>query len=479
MSGNSSSDKTTQDAQLDTLVQEGIRVHQAGKLEEAEAVYRKVLAVNPDHADANHFLGVIAFQVGMLEESLVLIARAIGINPGKAIYCCNLGNTLQALDRPDEAIDSHQKALSLSPNLSESHNTLGFLLKEQGRLEVAVACFDKALAINPDYAEAHSNRGIVLRKLGANEDAAESYRKALAINPDYAEAQNNLGSTLRELGREDEAVASYQKAVAIKPDYAEAHSNLGNTLRKLGQLDEAVASYRRALDIDPGRHDLRHLISSISGETTDMAPEKYIRELFDDYAGKFDEHLTNALSYEIPSLMRLAVGSLPDGPKTFPRALDLGCGTGLVAENFQDMAGVIAGVDLSPKMLEQAEAKGVYANLHLADVLEFLEGPDVRPAGYDLIVSADTFIYIGKLDGIFTAARQALTDGGLFVFSVEHLEDGDFKLLPSSRYSQSDAYIEKLAAENKFEIIYREPVTVRIEKEVPIPGRIFVFSADA
>ena len=129
--------------------------------------------------------------------------------------------------------------------------------------------------------------------------------------------------------------------------------------------------------------------------------------------------------------------------------------------------------------LEEAEAKGVYANLYLADVLEFLEGPNVRPAVYDLILSADTFIYIGKLDGIFTAARQALTDGGLFVFSVEHLEDGDFKLLPSSRYSQSDAYIEKLAAENKFEIIYREPVTVRIEKKVPIPGRIFVFSADA
>ena len=175
--------------------------------------------------------------------------------------------------------------------------------------------------------------------------------------------------------------------------------------------------------------------------------------------------------------MRQAVDALPDGPKTFPRALDLGCGTGLVAENFQDMAGEIDGVDLSPKMLEQAEAKGVYANLHLADVLEFLEGPNVRPAGYDLILSADTFIYIGKLNGIFAAARRALTDSGLFVFSVEHLEDGNFKLLPSSRYSQSDAYIEKLAAESGFAVVCHDPVVVRVEKEVPIPGRIFVLRA--
>ncbi len=277
----------------------------------------------------------------------------------------------------------------------------------------------------------------------------------------------------------DEAAASFLKAVAIKPDFAEAHSNLGNTLKELGRTDEALGSYRRALDIDPGRHDLRHLISSISGETTDIAPEKYIRELFDDYAGKFDDHLTNTLSYDIPALMRRCVDALPGGPETFPRVLYLGCGTGMVVKNFQDKAGEIDGVDLSPKMLEHSEAKGVYANLYLSDVLEFLDGPDVRPAGYDLIVAGDTFIYIGKLDGIFTAARRALTDGGLFVFSVERLENGDFRLLPSSRYSQSDAYIEKLAAQNKFEIICLEAVVVRVEQEHPIPGRIFVLRAAA
>ena len=321
-----------------------------------------------------------------------------------------------------------------------------------------------------DLGVQHHNAGDLTKAEGI-------YKQILQSDPDQPVALHLLGVIAHQVGKNDTAVDLIARALALKPDYAEAHSNLGKTLKTLGRLEEALASLRSALDIDPGLQDVRHSISSIIGETTDIAPEKYVRELFDDYAGRFDNHLTNTLGYKVPALMRQAVDALPDGPNTFPRMLDLGCGTGMVAENFLDKAGEIDGVDLSPKMLEQAEAKGVYANLHLADVLEFLEGPDVRPAGYDLIVSADTFIYIGKLDGIFTAARQALTDGGLFVFSVEHLEDGDFKLLPSSRYSQSDTYIEKLAAESGFAVVCHDPVVVRVEKEVPIPGRIFVLRA--
>ena len=418
--------------------------HKAGDLPKAEGIYQQILQADPSQPVALHLLGVIAHQVG----------------------------------KHDTAVDLITKALAIKPDFAEAHNNLGNVLKERGNLDEAVASFHKALAIQPDYAEAHYNLGNALTELGRIDEAVASYHKALTIKPDYLEAHSNLGNALQNLERLDEAVASYHKALAIKPDCAEAHNNLGIVLQELGRPDEALKSYRHALDIDPGLQYARHLISSISGETTDIAPEEYIRKLFDDYAPRFDDHLTNALGYKIPTLMRQAVDTVPEVPKTFPRVLDLGCGTGMVAENFRDMAGEIDGVDLSPKMLEQAEAKGAYANLHLADVLDFLEGPDVRPAAYDLILSADTFIYIGKLDGIFTAARRALTDGGLFVFSVEHLEDGDFKLLPSGRYSQSDTYIEKLAAESGFAVVCHDPVVVRIEKEVPIPARIFVLRAN-
>lgn len=120
------------DVELDAFVQKGLRAHKDGKLEDAEAIYRKALLVNPDHSDANHSLGVIAFQAGMLEESLELISKAIVINSENALYHYNLGNTLQALDRSKEAIASHQNALSINPALNESHHSLGNLRREQG-----------------------------------------------------------------------------------------------------------------------------------------------------------------------------------------------------------------------------------------------------------------------------------------------------------------------------------------------------------
>jgi predicted TPR repeat methyltransferase len=457
----------------------GNALHELGRLDEAAASQRQAIALNPDYAKAHNNLANVLLAQGRSIDAVASYQKALSIVPDDAETHVNLGIALHELGRLDEAEASYRKALALDPDYARAHTSLGNTLQETGRLEDAVASHQQALSINPDYAEAHANLGNALKEAGQLEDAAASHEKAIRLKPDLAEAHNNLGSVRQEQGRLDEAAESYRKALAIKPDYAEAHNNLGVALQELGKLDEALASYRRALDIDPGLQEVRHYISSIIGETTDIAPEEYVRKLFDVYAQRFDDHLTNTLGYKIPALTRQAVDALPDGPETFPRVLDLGCGTGMVAENFRDIAGEIDGVDLSPKMLEQAEAKGVYANLYLADVLEFLDGPDVRPAGYDLIVSAETFVYIGKLDGIFTAARQALTDSGLFVFSVEHLEDvdGDFKLLPSSRYSQSDAYIEKLAAESGFAVVCHDSVVLRKQNKSPMPGRIFVLRA--
>jgi predicted TPR repeat methyltransferase len=379
--------------------------------------------------------------------------------------------------RLSEAENLYQQILQTDPNQPDALHLLGVISGQLGKIETSIEFLLKAIDIRPDWAEAHNNLGKAFYELGKWEESVAFCLKALNIRPDYANAHNNLGNAFRNLGRLEESLESYHNALEIEPDWDLVHSNIGNVLKDLGRLDESLTSYHRSLDINPERHDLHHLISSINGETTDIAPENYIRELFDDYAGRFDEHLTNTLDYKIPTLMRQVVDALPDGPATFPRVLDLGCGTGMVAEKFRDKAGEIDGIDLSPRMLEQARTKDVYANLYLGDVFEILAGSDVRPGGYELIVSADTFVYIGRLDGVFAATRQALTDNGLFVFSVEHLEDGDFKLLSSGRYSQNDVYVEKLAVENKFEIICCKPVVIRIEKDEPILGRIFVLRA--
>jgi radical SAM superfamily enzyme YgiQ (UPF0313 family)/Flp pilus assembly protein TadD len=153
-----------QDIQLDVLVKNGLHAHQDGKLGEAEAVYRKVLGIDPDHADANHFLGVIAHQVGNHTAAVELIGTAIRHNSAAADYHCNLGNALYELGRLDEAADSQRQAIALNSNYAKAHNNLGNVRLAQGHFDDAVASYRKALLISPDDEEATANLDIALRQ---------------------------------------------------------------------------------------------------------------------------------------------------------------------------------------------------------------------------------------------------------------------------------------------------------------------------
>jgi protein O-GlcNAc transferase len=236
---------------LQALFQDGLQAHQAGRLADAEAAYRRVLGLDADHADANHLLGVITHQAGDHGTAVELIGKAIQYNPAAAEYHCNLGNAIKGLGRLEDAVDSYNKAISLNPDMAIAHNNLGNTLQELRQLDQAVASFRKALHIDPEYAEAHSNLAETFREQGLFDEAVASCHKSLAINPNFAEAHGNLGAALHGMKRLDEAIASYEKALAINPNLAKAENNLGGVFFELGKLDEAVASYHKALAITP------------------------------------------------------------------------------------------------------------------------------------------------------------------------------------------------------------------------------------
>jgi len=233
------------------LLRSAIEHHQAGRLREAEALYRQILAGVPGHPDALHMLGLMAHQTGHNDAAVDLISQALRVTPAHAPCHSNLGNALRAMGRCDEAIASFRRALELNPGLVEAHSNLGAALQAQGKLDEAIASFRRAIAINPDLAEAHNNLGHALAEQGLPEPAMQSLRKALAIRPDFPEALNNSGMVLESLELPDEAISNLERALELRPDYAEAHNNLGNSLRAAGRLDEAVRSYRRALDLQP------------------------------------------------------------------------------------------------------------------------------------------------------------------------------------------------------------------------------------
>jgi len=225
--------------------------HQAGDLPGAEAIYRQILLADPAHADAMHYLGVIAHQLGKLDIAVDMLKRSLALAPFNDDYHCDLGGAYQAVGRFDEAYACYREALRLRPDSIRAHNGLGNILNDQGKFDEAVASYKRALALNPNFAEAHSNLGVVLKNLGRLAEAETHGRKAVRLKPDFADARNNLGNTQAALGKLDEAMLNFREALRINPNFAMAHNNLGGTLHLQGKREEAVACYLDALRCRP------------------------------------------------------------------------------------------------------------------------------------------------------------------------------------------------------------------------------------
>lgn len=281
---------------IDQTLREAVVHHHAGRLQEAEKLYRAILQAQPTHPDANHNLGVLAVQVKQPAAALPYFEAALEANPNQAQFSLSYidaliqagqtdaarqalaqgrqrglqGEAVEALADRLEAIEStpgvqeidallalfntgrYAEAATLAQSMTQRFpqhgfgwKILGAAAKQMGRSADALVYMQRAAELSPGDAEAHSNLGVTLKDLGKLDEAVTSYRSALQIKPDFVQAHYNLGIAFKQKGQLDEAEVSYRQALQITPDYAEAHNNLGITLHGLGRLDEAEASYRR------------------------------------------------------------------------------------------------------------------------------------------------------------------------------------------------------------------------------------------
>jgi predicted O-linked N-acetylglucosamine transferase (SPINDLY family) len=239
-------------ARLAALFAQALSLHQAGRLDEAEAIYRKILETHPAHFDARHMLGVVHLQRGEHIAALRNIEAALKTNPGVAAAHNNLGTALTGLGRLDDAAACYGRAVALAPDYVDAVVNRGNTLKDLGRPEEALACYDAAIAIAPRHAIGLVKRGNVLAALERHDEAVASYDQAVAVSPDLSEVWHNRGVALGRAGRPTEAVASYDRAIALRPDDAEALRHRGIALAGLGRFAEALASFDRAIALDPG-----------------------------------------------------------------------------------------------------------------------------------------------------------------------------------------------------------------------------------
>jgi predicted TPR repeat methyltransferase len=239
----------------------------------------------------------------------------------------------------------------------------------------------------------------------------------------------------------------------------------------VGLLDQAAQAWAMALKLEPADRLGAALKLQLIGRAPAAAtpPSAFLETLFDHYADSFEDSLVKKLGYGLPDFLSHAIRQAKPG--RFQRALDLGCGTGLMGERLRPFIDRLEGYDISAGMLRKAKAKGIYDLLAKADLQHFSRIGDRA----DLVVAADVFIYVGALERIVATVATMLAEDGIFAFSLETLAGGgDFALLPSRRYAHSEAYARRVLCTNGLAILSLQSIVVRHDRRDPVEGLAIV-----
>ena len=436
----------------------------------------QALAIDPKHANSLHLLGLVHVHTNRLDSAVDLFAAAIKCNPNNHEYFVNLGELLQHQNKLDDARKSFDIAIKLAPNLAGGWIKLGNLLRIQRRYDEALLSYEHAFALDPNNAGAAAQSGGVLLELCRYEEALAKCELALAISPDQVEVLCVRADCLRNLGRVAEAAAIYRRAAELDPGRASIWRLLGKVYEQLGDRDGAIDALRRARKIDPSDPlgASVELMRLGADELSEM-PRAYVRLLFDQYAATFDTALVERLGYRGPSLLLEAVLSAcraHQKPTNFKHAIDLGCGTGLVAVAFAHLVDRFIGIDISPGMIEKARARGLYARLEEADMLEGLR--TTSDSSVDLVVSADVMIYVADLFPVLKEASRVLASGGLLALTLERHDGDGFILSDGRRYAHSASYLRASMEAVGLVALKLEQHSSRHERGVPVPGLVVV-----
>ncbi|MBU2091099.1 MAG: tetratricopeptide repeat protein [Alphaproteobacteria bacterium] len=409
-------------------------------------------------------------EAGLAGAALDRLIAAARHDPADAETHVLLGETQLELGHSTAGADSLERAIALDPGALRLRQGWAAALAQSGRPAAAIAAYDHLLALRPGEPRALKAQARLLVVTAEKMRAIERYRDLCMVDRGDAEALVELGCLLITQDAAPEAVQMLQRALRLIPDQAAAHHHLGRAWSAVGEPEKAAQSLERALDLDPeDRLGSRPALAALSG---DGLPASYVRHLFDQYAEGFDTALLGTLDYQGPGLLRGALDRLLPAETTGLATLDLGCGTGLIGRAVKPFTSYLEGVDLAPRMIEQAARTGLYDRLAVGDAVAALH--DGRR--WDLILAGDVLVYIGDLAPLVEALAVALTPGGLFLATIEALPAGDdapFRLKPSRRFGHGESYIAGLAKAQGLTLALFEPAILRQEKRQPIDGIVF------
>lgn len=290
-----------------------------------------------------------------------------------------------------------------------------------------------------------------------------------------ADKRADYAEMLFQSGDAPAAAELMLQALERAPAWTYGWFRLGEMQSDAGNAAGAAEAWRMAQKLDPADRLGAALKLDIEGQGGGLAtmPPAFVETLFDQYAGKFEDSLVGKLDYRAPDLLLDAIMAVSAGP--FARAIDLGCGTGLMGERLRPLTTRLDGYDLSEGMLREARAKNIYDLLEQADIAQLR--PQAGPA--DLVVAADVYMYLGALEAAFASAAGLLADGGLFAFSVEWLDaPSGFRLRDTRRFAHSKTYVRQVLASSGLRLISLTCAAIRQDRNAPVEGLIVVAAGD-
>ena len=566
------------------LFEQAIKLHEAGRLNEAEQIYRQILEVTPENPDVLNLLGLIAQSKNIHTEAISLFAKALRQTPQYAPYLFNLGVSYEAIGKYHEALEAYTKVVQLAPAIKETYFKLGTIYKIMGNQPTAINYYNQALEKDKDYIDAlvakallsdipeqtlqslcqkynkeplpkyelsrfyieHNQYakalplaeeihqafpntpqfcyilGQIEEHINEKDKAEQLYRQAIRLNPKYIDALNalaallsrkscyqeaeqlfkevmnlspqniaariNYADMLYHAGRLQEAVERYHEALPLAPNSPELSNNFGIILKDLGEYEEALGLFFNALgkykNNDSVSINIAETLTKLAIQDSQKAQEiaknwqksypnnifarhfnqdnvdkEYSAKLFDNFAPTYEKTLEN-IQYNLPQEIQNTIG-VPKG-----LIIDLGCGTGKIAERLKSADNTFIGVDISQKMLDIAQTKGLYKELICADILNWLKVK--LPKQTSLIIAADVFCYIKDLSEIIQACAPYP-----LCFSIEKSSTDKTEFSATGRYQHATSEINHLLTKNGYSKINQKLITLRQEDNKNVDGLIF------
>lgn len=354
---------------IEQTLANAIKKHQAGNLQQAEKIYDKILAINPNHAETLCAKAIMTCQRGQHAAAVPLFQKAIHENPKKAVYLYNLGNTFKDQGQFDEAVPCYKKALLLKPDYFEALNNLGIVFHGQGKFNEALSAYHEALQLKPDHAETLYNLANTLLSQGRPLEALLSSQKALVAKEDFPEAYIQLGCIFREQSKPDAAIRCFQHALRLNPATADGHFHLALTLQEQGKLDEATAFYKKTIGLAPGYAFAHNNLGNIlQNQGRLIEAEAYLSQalkLMPDYA-EIHANLGSVLKSqgrltEAEATLHRALALMPDYAKSYNHLGSVFMAQGRLSEA---EASHRRALDLNPELIESYNSLLFALNYH-------------------------------------------------------------------------------------------------------------------